>query len=91
MSASLPSSDSEDTDSLASLPDSASSDSIDSDDDRLRDAEREWKESVRQIELLLTMILVPMAGKYLGRKCAFWSAYDQSKPRLSRSRQPILR
>ena len=90
MSSFLPPSDSEDTDSLASLPDSASSDSIDSDDDRLRDAEREWKESVRQIELLLTMILVPAAGKYLGRKCAFWSTYDQPI-HLSRSRQHILR
>lgn len=65
-------SDSEDIDSLASLPDSASSDSIDSHDDRVDDAEREWKESLQQLELLLTMMVVPWFGKYIGRKCAYW-------------------
>lgn len=36
------------------------------------DAEREWRESLQQLELLLTMVLVPYAGKYFGRKCAYW-------------------
>ena len=36
------------------------------------DAEREWRESIQQIELLLTMVLVPYVGKYFGRKCAYW-------------------
>lgn len=36
------------------------------------DAEREWKESLQQLELLLTMVVVPYVGKYLGRKCAYW-------------------
>ena len=36
------------------------------------DAEREWKESLQQLELLLTMVLVPYVGKYFGRKCAYW-------------------
>ena len=62
-----------DLDSLASLPDSASSDDIDSDDGQETDAEREWKESLEQLELLLTMIVVPYIGKYFGRKCAYWS------------------
>lgn len=61
-------------DSLASLPDSAPSDDIDSDDGHEdSDAEREWKESLQQLELLLTMVVVPYLGKYFGRKCAFWS------------------
>lgn len=66
-----PSPSSSEPDSLASLPDSASSDDIDS-DDGLKDAEREWKESLQQLELLLTMVVVPYMGKYFGRKCAYW-------------------
>ena len=67
----------EDLDSLASLPDSASSDDIDSsssegDGRDYSDAEREWKESLQQLELLLTMVVVPWMGKYFGRKCAYW-------------------
>lgn len=36
------------------------------------DAEREWKESLQQLELLLTMVVIPYIGKYFGRKCAYW-------------------
>lgn len=36
------------------------------------DAEREWKESLQQLELLLSMVIVPYAGKYFGRKFAYW-------------------
>lgn len=63
------------TSSLDSLPDSAPSDSIDSastSSESTSDAEKEWKESLQQLELLLTMVLVPYAGKYFGRKCAYW-------------------
>ena len=70
--------DSEDVDSLASLPDSAPSDSTDYDDERMRDAEREWKESLQQLELLLTMVIVPTIGKYFGRKCAYWGTHVSS-------------
>ena len=61
-----------DDESLASLPDSATSDDVDSTDEEESDAEREWKESLQQLELLLTMVLVPYLGRYFGRKCAFW-------------------
>ena len=40
------------------------------------DAEREWKESLQQLELLLTMVIVPYAGKYFGRKFAYWGMYN---------------
>ena len=61
-------------DEVNSLPDSASSDDIDDVDEEEEesDAEKEWKESLQQLELLLTMVLVPYAGKYFGRKCAYW-------------------
>ncbi|KAF2861314.1 hypothetical protein K470DRAFT_281587 [Piedraia hortae CBS 480.64] len=36
------------------------------------DADAEWTESIRQLELLLTMVLVPLVGKYYGRKVAYW-------------------
>ena len=60
-------------DELDSLPDSAPSDDIDNDEEEEEsDAEKEWKESLQQLELILTMVLVPYAGKYFGRKCAYW-------------------
>lgn len=61
---------SEEVDSLPSSS-SASSD----DDDFPSDAEREWRESLQQLELLLTMVLVPYLGKYFGRKCAYWGEW----------------
>ncbi|PGH03289.1 hypothetical protein GX51_04159 [Blastomyces parvus] len=65
-----------DEDEVASLPSvSASDSSLEgdfSDGDDESDAEREWKESIQQLELLLTMVIIPFAGKFLGRKCAYW-------------------
>jgi hypothetical protein len=58
----------DDVDSLPSSPTSSSAD----DDEYISDAEREWRESLQQMELLLTMVLVPYVGKYFGRKCAYW-------------------
>lgn len=65
-----PSSDhDDDLDSLPSI--SISSDVLSSVSDT--DAQREWEESLEQIQLLLTMVVVPFAGKFLGRKFAYWS------------------
>lgn len=62
----------DDADSLPeSEPDSDDVTISDSDYDD-SDAERQWKESLEQLELLLSMVLVPYAGKYFGRKFAFW-------------------
>lgn len=63
-------SSSEHDDDLDSLP-SISSGVLSSESDT--DAQREWEESLEQIQLLLTMVVVPFAGKYLGRKFAYWS------------------
>ncbi|KAL5113923.1 hypothetical protein ACEQ8H_008206 [Pleosporales sp. CAS-2024a] len=58
---------------IDSLPSSPTASSVDDDDDEyVSDAEREWRESLQQMELLLTMVLVPYIGKYFGRKCAYW-------------------
>lgn len=60
-------------DDLDSLPSSLSSGVLSSSEADSADAQREWEESLEQIQLLLTMVLVPFAGKYLGRKFAYWS------------------
>ena len=63
---------------IESLPDSAPSSDIDSSttsDEEESDAEKEWKESLQQLELLLTMVLVPFVGKYFGKKCAYWGGF----------------
>ncbi|KAK4946007.1 hypothetical protein LTR10_014809 [Elasticomyces elasticus] len=62
--------DESDVDSLPSEPDS--DDVTVSEEDYESDAEREWKESLQQLELLLSMVIVPYIGKYFGRKFAFW-------------------
>lgn len=63
--------DSDDMDSLPST--SATSTEVSpSEAEAYSDAEREWKESLQQLELLLTMVLMPYLGKYFGRKAAYW-------------------
>ena len=63
--------DSDDLDSLPST--SATSTEVSpSEAEAESDAEREWKESLQQLELLLTMVLMPYIGKYFGRKAAYW-------------------
>ena len=61
----------DDVDSLPSTS-ATSTDVSPSEDEAISDAEREWKESLQQMELLLTMVLVPYIGKYFGRKAAYW-------------------
>jgi hypothetical protein len=62
---------SNDQDDLDSLPSSTDSSELDSEADS--DAQREWEASLQQLELVLTMMIVPYAGKYFGRKFAYWS------------------
>ncbi|OGE54571.1 hypothetical protein PENARI_c006G10909 [Penicillium arizonense] len=65
---------SESDDEIASLPSESTTDSdLDTLSDDFSDAEAEWQESIEQLELLLSMVLVPFIGKYLGRRCAYWS------------------
>ena len=48
-----------------------SDDSYDSDeDDRL--AEQEWRESIQQLQQLLSIVLLPYLGKWLGRRWSYW-------------------
>jgi hypothetical protein len=68
-----PPSASEDDD-IDSLPSSDISDfGSDISDLSQSDAQKEWEQSLQQLELLLTMVIVPYLGKYFGRKFAYWS------------------
>lgn len=60
------------TDELDDLPSEPDTDDTISEEEGESDAEREWKESMQQLELLLSMVLVPYLGKYFGRKFAYW-------------------
>lgn len=64
--------DEEESDVPDSLPSSSDTDSDFDDDDGASDAEREWKESLQQLQLMLSMVIVPYMGRYFGRKCAYW-------------------
>ncbi|KAL3427113.1 hypothetical protein PVAG01_00622 [Phlyctema vagabunda] len=58
-------------DEVDSLPSSVDSSDLDSEEES--DAQKEWEQSLQQLELVLTMVIVPYAGKYFGRKFAYWS------------------
>jgi hypothetical protein len=62
-----------DHDDVDSLPSSLDSSDLSSETtEEASDAQREWEASLQQLELLLTMVIVPYAGKYFGRKFAYW-------------------
>ena len=63
---------------VASLPsESTTSSDLHTLSDDYSDAEEEWRESIAQLEMLLSMVLVPFIGKFLGRKCAYWGKSPQ--------------
>lgn len=65
------------SDEIDSLPSTTDDEYSDDDEDYKSDAERQWHESLEQLELLLTMVLVPYLGKYFGRKAAYWGESSQ--------------
>jgi hypothetical protein len=71
----------DDQDEVDSLPSSTVSSDLEY-AERESDAQKEWEASLAQLELLLTMVVVPYIGKYFGRKCAYWSEFLHI-PRLS--------
>lgn len=65
----------EEVDSLPSSSAGSSTSVSPSEEEAYNDAEREWRESLQQLELMLTLVLIPYVGKYFGRKCAYWGMY----------------
>jgi hypothetical protein len=41
-------------------------------EEQVSDAQQEWEESVRQLEGLLYLVLLPIAGKFFGRRLAYY-------------------
>lgn len=66
----------EEVDSLPSSSAGSSTSVSPSEEEELSDAEREWRESLQQLELMLTLLLIPYIGKYFGRKFAYWGGFD---------------
>lgn len=69
----------------------SSSDGISSSDDdessegdsAMDQAERDWEESLGQVQMLLTFVLVPVIGRLIGRRFAFYSM-KPVKPNFAR-------
>ncbi|KAG2150115.1 hypothetical protein BD769DRAFT_378189 [Suillus cothurnatus] len=55
--------------------DSSSTASYDSDED-YRLAQKEWNESLEELQQLALVLLLPWVGKYFGRRCSYW-LYDR--------------
>ncbi|KAH8102522.1 hypothetical protein BXZ70DRAFT_1006439 [Cristinia sonorae] len=45
----------------------------DDDDDEYRLAQQEWEESLAQLQQLVTVVLLPFFGKFLGRRWSHWA------------------
>lgn len=39
------------------------------------EAQEEWEESLRQLQFLASMVVLPFAGKFIGRKFAYYSKF----------------
>lgn len=62
-----------DDDDVDSLPSTSTTPSTDLDSEADTDAQAEWERGIEQLQLLMSMVLVPFLGKYFGRKFAYWS------------------
>lgn len=61
--------------STSSISDTSSSSPYDSDDSELLElqaAEREWEENARQLQLAVSVLILPTIGKWLGRRWSYW-------------------
>ncbi|KAF8609655.1 hypothetical protein BDV93DRAFT_518434 [Ceratobasidium sp. AG-I] len=56
----------------SSIDDARSDISYDSEEEEQRLAQQEWDESVQQLQLLLTVVVMPFFGKWLGRRWSHW-------------------
>lgn len=65
--------------SQASLDDLSSDSSYDDDDEEeYRLAQQEWEESLEQLQQLISVVLLPVLGKWLGRRWSYTGQYFSS-------------
>jgi hypothetical protein len=62
-----------DSPSQVHISPSSTASTISEDDDL---AEQEWQESLAQLALLFNLVILPFAGKYFGRKFAYFSIFS---------------
>ncbi len=73
--------------SLDTISDTSSDVSLSSDDeDRL--LEQEWQESLEQLQQLVSIVLLPWVGKFLGRRWSHWGAYLPPFYRIASTSSP---
>jgi hypothetical protein len=63
--------------SLSSSSSASSESSFDEDEERAM-IQEEWEESLRQMEVVMSIIIMPFFGKWFGRQWAYWgmSTFD---------------
>lgn len=44
-----------------------------------REQEEQWKEAMDQLQLAVQIIICPLLGKYMGRRWAYWGAYERER------------
>ena len=49
--------------------------SDDSDDEEYRLAQKEWEESLEQLSQILSVVLLPFLGRWLGRRWSYWGVF----------------
>lgn len=59
-------------DDLDDIDEGNDADYLDEESESSYDADLEWEESKEQIHMLLSMVIFPFVGKWLGRKFSFW-------------------
>jgi hypothetical protein len=57
--------------SLSSSSSASSESSFDEDEERAL-IQEEWEESLRQMEVVMSIIIMPFFGKWFGRQWAYW-------------------
>lgn len=50
--------------------------SDDSDDEEYRLAQQEWEESLEQLAQIVSVVLLPFLGRWLGRRWSYWGESD---------------
>jgi hypothetical protein len=58
--------------SISSLDSPGSSDGYFSEDDEYALARKEYEENVEQLKMLVSVVLMPFLGKFLGRRWSHW-------------------
>ncbi len=75
--------------SVVSIDSFVSSD--DSDDEEHRLAQQEWEESLEQLAQIVSVVLLPFLGKWLGRRWSYWGENTCIFPLLSYSTRIFTR